>query len=917
MTSAKICKEFGMSEKFDHKKIEAKWQKRWKEAGIYNTGSSPSKKKYILDMFPYPSGSTMHVGHLEGYVGTDILSRYLRMNGYSVLHPMGWDAFGLPAENYAIKTGIDPDKSTHDNINTFRRQLEISGMSYDWSREIDTSSPEFYKWTQWLFIQLYKKGLTYKKKAPVNWCPKDETVLANEQVVNGKCERCDTPVIQKELDQWFFKITDYADRLISGLDTIDWPEDVKRQQINWIGKKEGAKVRFEIKGEKGKYIEVFTTRPDTIFGATFLVVSPNHPLVNDLLGIGKGVMNYLSLVLTKKDDNVSVKKEKSGVQTSFYGINPVNNEPIPIFISDYVVGEFGTGAIMGVPAHDEDDFEFALKFNIPRRKVVEVGREFQSLVIKKSVTEDFVSKVKKIGGWVFDFQGWGYRIVCNSDYYDEYLKIVQSSLFDDPWYVDTDGTPRSIIFKNRVFKLPEEDAQARAFARELGVPEAQTDWQTEKIYPYCFPSPGIAVNSGNYSGMVTEAIYKRIVEDFKDSIKPTTNYHLRDWLISRQRYWGCPIPMINCDKCGLQPVADSDLPVMLPIDVDFQPHGESPIARSKMFQKDVVCPVCGKPAKREVDTMDTYVDSSWYFIRFADPKNSKEFASPESTKKWLPVDDYVGGGHVVQHLLFARFFWKVLFDAGLVDKSLGDEPFLKLRAPGWILGSDSRKMSKRWGNVVTPDEIIPKFGADTLRLYEMFMGPFDVMKPWSTSGVEGSSRFLGKVWRLFQQPSIDDQQSANDEVVSKLHQTIKKVTKDIEEYKFNTAISSLMELTNIIIEHGADKETLKTFILLLAPFAPHLAEEVWVEILKQPFSIHKANWPKYDDSKIAIDIVTVIVQVNGKMRGTLELATEISNQESEVTQLSKKDEKITKWLEGKEVVKTIFVPGKVINFVVK
>jgi leucyl-tRNA synthetase len=375
--------------------------------------------------------------------------------------------------------------------------------------------------------------------------------------------------------------------------------------------------------------------------------------------------------------------------------------------------------------------------------------------------------------------------------------------------------------------------------------------------------------------------------------------------------------MINCDKCGLQPVADSDLPVMLPIDVDFQPHGESPIARSKMFQKDVVCPVCGKPAKREVDTMDTYVDSSWYFIRFADPKNSKEFASPESTKKWLPVDDYVGGGHVVQHLLFARFFWKVLFDAGLVDKSLGDEPFLKLRAPGWILGSDSRKMSKRWGNVVTPDEIIPKFGADTLRLYEMFMGPFDVMKPWSTSGVEGSSRFLGKVWRLFQQPSIDDQQSANDEVVSKLHQTIKKVTKDIEEYKFNTAISSLMELTNIIIEHGADKETLKTFILLLAPFAPHLAEEVWVEILKQPFSIHKANWPKYDDSKIAIDIVTVIVQVNGKMRGTLELATEISNQESEVTQLSKKDEKITKWLEGKEVVKTIFVPGKVINFVVK
>jgi leucyl-tRNA synthetase len=751
------------SVKYNHTSIEKKWQEKWKESGIYNTAEVPSKKKYILDMFPYPSGATMHVGHLEGYVGSDILSRYLRMNGYSVLHPMGWDAFGLPAENYAIKTGIDPDKSTHENIKTFKRQLEISGMSYDWSREIDTSSPEFYKWTQWLFIQLYKKGLAYKKKAPVNWCPKDETVLANEQVIDGKCERCDTPVIQKELDQWFFKITEYADRLISGLDTIDWPADVKIQQKNWIGRSEGRTIEFEIEGS-GKKVKVFTTRPDTLNSATFLAVASKE----------------------NKDS-----KEKLGKPTGEYAVNPLNGDSLPIWETNYVDSSYGTGAIMGVPAYDERDREFAVKYHI--------------------------------------------------------------------------------------------DIVERPFTKEI---------LGEK----------------------------------------TVHYHLRDWLISRQRYWGCPIPMIYCEDCGWQPVADADLPVLLPDDVDFLPHGESPIKRSKTFQKDLACPICGKSAKREVDTMDTYVDSSWYFIRFADPKNKKEFASREESKKWLPVDDYVGGGHVVQHLLFARFFWKVLYDADLLDKSLGDEPFLKLRAPGWILGSDSKKMSKRWGNVVTPDEIIPKFGADTLRVYEMFMGPFDVMKPWSTSGVEGAGRFLSKVWRLFigfsprsSSTFLETAQTTKNSasadagrnlVVSKLHQTIKKVTNDIKEYKFNTAISSLMELTNIIIENGADKDTLKTLILLLAPFAPHLAEEIWVEVLGQPFSVHKAAWPKYDNSKIVSDIVTIIVQVNGKVRGTLDLEPGIPDAESKVAERVKKDEKVAKWLEGKTIKKTVFVPGRLINFVI-
>jgi len=741
--------------KYDHRSIEAKWQREWAREGIYKTPETPGKnKRYVLDMFPYPSAATMHVGHLEGYVGTDILSRYLRMNGYSVLHPMGWDAFGLPTENYAIKTGISPDKSTHDNIKTFKRQLEISGLSYDWDREIDTSAPEFYKWTQWLFILMFKNGLAYKKKAPVNWCPKDETVLANEQVINGKCERCDTPVIQKELDQWFFKITAYADRLISGLDNIDWPSEVKVQQRNWIGRSKGMTIEFKADGSN-ESIKVFTTRPDTLAGMTFLAVA-------------------------SKKKGKEITKIKEGSFTGKYAINPLNSEKLPIWETNYVDEQYGTGAIMGVPAYDERDREFAKKYHID--------------IVKRSLDESIWKTAEKAG--------WG---------------------------------------------------------------------------------------------------------------KPETHYHLRDWLISRQRYWGCPIPMIYCENDGWQPVPDTDLPVLLPSDVDFLPHGESPIARSKLFQKGVKCPKCGKAGRREVDTMDTYVDSSWYFIRFVDPINDKEFASSDNIKKWLPVDDYVGGGHVVQHLLFARFFWKVLYDQGFIDKSLGDEPFLKLRAPGWILGEDSRKMSKRWGNVVTPDGIIPKFGADTLRVYEMFMGPFDVMKPWSMAGVEGANRFLGRVWRLFDEKP---KEKVAAKVITKLHQTIKKVGEDIQGYKFNTAISSLMELVNTISEHGADKETLKTLALLLAPSAPHMAEQIWVEVLGEPFSIHTASWPQFEPDLAREKRVVVVVQINGKLRAELEVNSLQGQNQEEIEKLSKSDPNIVKWLEGKKVKKAVFVPGRLINFVI-
>lgn len=735
-----------MASVYKHTAVEKKWQGEWAKNNTYKTHVVPQgRKNYILDMFPYPSGATMHVGHLEGYVGTDILSRYYRMKGDSVLHPMGWDAFGLPAENYAIKTGIHPDKSTHENIKTFRRQLEISGMSYDWDRELDTSSPEFYKWTQWLFILLYKRGLAYKKKSPVNWCPKDETVLANEQVIDGRCERCDTPVIQKELDQWFLKITAYADRLISDLDTVDWPPEIKLQQVNWIGKSEGRTIEFTIDGSKDT-LKVFTTRPDTLNSATFIAIASGDG--------GKS-------------------KEKLGKFTGKYAVNPLNNEKLPVWETNYVDLSYGTGAIMGVPAYDERDRDFAKKYKID--------------IVEKPFTDKILGE-------------------------------------------------------------------------------------------------------------------------------KTIHYHLRDWLISRQRYWGAPIPMVYCEDDGWQAVSESELPVLLPKDVDFLPHGESPIARSKTFQEGAKCSKCGKKAVREVDTMDTYVDSAWYFIRFVDPKNDKEFASDENIKKWLPVDNYVGGGHVVQHLLFARFFWKVLYDEGLIDKSLGDEPFAKLKAPGWILGTDSRKMSKRWGNVVTPDDIIPKFGADTLRVYEMFMGPFDVMKPWSMTGVEGASRFLARIWTLLNQ---EPKKESDGEVVLKLHQTIKKVTNDIEEYKFNTAISSLMELANVVSEHGGDKETLKKFVLLLAPFAPHLSEEVWVEVLGQPFSVHKEKWPEYDANLIKLDQVTIIIQVNGKLRGQLTVDSRLSGEESKVVAMAEKDEKVANWLTGKKIVNTVFVSGKLVNFVVK
>lgn len=712
----------------------------------------------MLDMFPYPSGAGLHVGHVEGYTGTDVYSRYMRMKGFEVLHPMGWDAFGLPAENYAIKNKIAPAESTRGNIDNFRRQIKAINMSYDWEREIDSSDPSYYVWTQRVFILLWQQGLAYKKKAPANWCPSCQTVLANEQVVEGRCERCDTEVVQKDLEQWFFKITDYADRLIDGLDQIDWPKSTKLMQKNWIGRKVGAKIKF---GE----IDVFTTKPETILGATFVVVAPEHEFAKKCAKNNLEVEKYVKL--SQKETNFS--REKNIVKTGVFGgesvAHPLTGEKLPVWVADYVLAGTGTGAIMGVPESDERDREFAKAFGLPIKKY---------------------------------------------------------ELYDKP----------------------------------LG----------EK--------------------MVT--------------------YHLRDWLVSRQRYWGAPIPMIYCDKHGWNPVPESQLPVLLPTDVDFKPTGQSPIALSNSFQKDVVCPVCGAQAKREVDTMDTFVDSSWYFLRFCDPKNTKQAWSVAEAAKWMPVDLYVGGAeHTVLHLMYSRFLYKVFYDLKMIDPKGGDEPFIKLRHQGTILGEDSRKMSKRWGNVINPDDIVAKFGADTLRMYEMFMGPFEATKPWSMAGVEGVHRFVGRIERLFDKvPPI-----SSGVQLRQIDKLVKKVGQDIEEMSFNTAIATMMETLNVM----AKSETLafgvwEKFVLVLAPFAPNLADKLWGKMGKKG-SVHKQNWPEYDESKARDEKVMVAVQINGRTR---EVVEEEEGLEGKVVKM----DKIRKYIDGKKY-KVIYVPGKVINLVVQ
>lgn len=793
---------------YDHKNIDKKWQEKWEQSGIYKTDESSDKEKYYcLDMFPYPSGAGLHVGHPEGYTATDIVSRFKRMNGYEVLHPMGWDSFGLPAENYAIRTGVHPKESTYKNIETFKRQIKDIGLSYDWDREFATSDPEYYKWTQWLFIELYKNGLAYRKEAKVNWCESCKTVLANEQVVNGFCERCKEEVVQKDLKQWFFKTTAYAERLLNDLDKLDWPESLKALQRNWIGKSEGGEIDFAIEGSEEK-IKVFTTRPDTLFGATYMVLAPEHELVKKLAAkiqnkdeVAEYIKNSLKLSeLERKNES----KEKTGVKLEgIVAINPVNNEKIPVFTADYVLAGYGTGAIMAVPAHDERDFAFAKKYNLEIRYVVDGGNE--------------------------------------------------------------------------------EEAHLAA---------------------------GKLINSGEFDGIDSKEAIKKITEHVGGEM--TTTYKLRDWLISRQRYWGTPIPMLYSEDGEEFPADVSELPIKLPDDVDFKPSGESPLAQSESLQKDIKLPVGHEDVKavmREVDTMDTFVCSSWYFFRYIDPQNKQEFCSKEKAQKWMPVDLYIGGAeHAVGHLIYARFFTKVLFDLGYIDF---DEPFKKVENQGMILAEDGKKMSKSLGNVINPDEVVEEYGADTLRMYEMFMGPLADSKPWDTKGIRGIRRFLDKATILAEKVNVDAEVDKESEAL--LHKTIKKVTEDIEGLHFNTAISALMVLANgmqkmktIPLKH------FKHFLTLLAPFAPHVTEELW-EKLGHAESIHLQKWPKYDEAKTVEKTIQLPVQVNGKVRAKLDVPADGS--EDEITKLALADENIQKHLEG-EPKKIIYVPGRILNIVI-
>lgn len=819
---------------YEFKNIETKWQKTWEETKSFKVEVDETKEKYYcLEMFPYPSGK-LHMGHVRNYSIGDVIARYKKMNGYNVLHPIGWDSFGLPAENAAIAHQIHPDIWTTENIGEMQKQLRTLGISYDWDRELATCKEDYYKWTQWIFVQFFEAGLVYKKKSPVNWCPSCTTVLANEQVVSGACERCDSPVIKKNLSQWYFKITDYAERLLQDLDKLDgWPEKVKTMQKNWIGKSVGAEVDFKIEGFD-KALTVFTTRPDTLYGSTYMVLAPEHEYVNELIAGTEYQTPIEEFVLKLQHlseiERTSTDVEKIGLFTGKYAINPLNGAKMPIYVGNYVLMDYGTGAIMAVPAHDERDFEFAKKYDL------------------------------------------------------EIITVIK----------------------------PEDES--------IDVNNLSA----------AYTGKGVMMNSAEYDGMDSKEALAKITDklDADKLGKKTVNFRLRDWLVSRQRYWGTPIPVVTCPKCGEVAIKEENLPVVLPRDVEFTGKGESPLKTSESF-KFTPCPKCGEMAERETDTMDTFVDSSWYFLRYADANNDKEIFDFKKAEYWMEVDQYIGGvEHAILHLLYARFFTKALYDLKI---SPVDEPFKNLLTQGMVL-KDGAKMSKSKGNVVSPNEIIEKYGADTARLFTLFAAPPERDLEWSEDGVEGAYRFLNRVWRLVF--DIKDKAVLGDVVVTTkeektlnfmLNKSIKKVSEDIGgRFNFNTAISSVMELVNEAYKYKENsKENINgelvnkvadSLVLMLAPFAPHFSEELW-SLMGKEVSVHDSQWPSYDEKALVLDEVDVVIQINGKVRDKITVSKDITKDELEKEALSL--EKIVKGTEGKQVVKVIVIPGKLVNIVVK
>lgn len=803
-----------MIKTYNHKEIEKKWRMKWEENPI-NVDDGKKPKYYCLDMFPYPSGNGLHVGHWRGYVISDVWSRYKMLKGYYIIHPMGWDAFGLPAENYAIKMGVHPAKSTAENVANIKRQINEIAAIYDWNMEVNTTDPNFYKWTQWIFVKMFKAGLAYEKEMPINWCPSCKTGLANEEVVNGCCDRCGTEVTKKNLKQWMLKITKYADRLLSDLDKLDWPQKVKKMQTDWIGKSYGAEVNFKV-DNSDKEITVYTTRPDTLYGATFMVLAPEHSMSRELATdeTKEAVEDYILKASMKSNVDRLQDKEKTGVFTGSYAINPLSGDRIPIWLSDYVLADYGTGAIMCVPAHDDRDFEFAKKFNIP------------------------------------------------------IIQVISSNGKEDP-----------------------------------NLTKAYTE-------------SGIVINSGEWSGM-NSALLKQeaptIIED-RGIGKKTTQYKLRDWVFSRQRYWGEPIPIIHCEKCGAVPVPEDQLPLLLPDVESYQPTGtgESPLADIEEWV-NTTCPHCGGKAKRETNTMPQWAGSSWYFLRYIDNKNDKELVSKEKAGKYLPVDMYIGGvEHAVLHLLYSRFYTKFLHDIGVIDF---DEPFIKLFNQGMITGKNGIKMSKSKGNVISPDDLVRDYGCDSLRLYELFVGPPELDSEWDDRGIDGVYRFLNRLWNLIME-NKDKNIKATKEMIKIRHKLVYDITMRLENFSLNTVISGFMEYNNKLIdlakkENGVDNETLNTFVILLAPFAPHIAEELW-EQLGNNNSVFSQSWPEHDKEAMKDDEIEIAIQINGKTKGTVVILAD----EEKDSAIQKAKDVIKDKLTG-NIVKEIYVPKKIVNIVMK
>jgi len=860
-------------ERYNPQAIEPRWQRVWHESKLYFVREDPGKPKfYTLVMFPYPSGD-LHMGHMRNYTIGDLIARYHVMRGYNVLNPMGWDAFGLPAENAAIKEGVHPAARTPENIQRMKEQFYKMGIVYDWDREVGSYMPDYYRWTQWMFLLMYRRGLAYRKKAPANWCPQDQTVLANEQVVDGRCERCGSPVTKKDLTQWFFRITAYADRLLDDLDMLEgWPERVRTMQRNWIGRSTGAEIDFPLatkdegRRTEDDVIRVYTTRPDTVFGATFMVLAPEHPLVERITTDDQrsAVQAYVEQARRQTEiERLSTDKEKTGVFTGGYATNPMTGEQIPIWIADYVLVTYGTGAIQAVPGSDERDYDFAIKYGLPIITVVEPAPDTNTI-------EEDATEIQNRGAL------WATKIQNPND------------------------------------------------------PAVAPVWK-EGAQVSLYTGPGVMVNSGPLNGMN--------VADAKDAIiallegegkgRRATSYRLRDWLISRQRYWGAPIPIIYCDQCGEVPVPEDQLPVNLPLDVEFKPGGQSPLVSVESFV-NVTCPQCGGPAQRETDTMDTFVDSSWYFLRFCDPHNEAAPFSREKVDYWMPVDQYTGGvEHAILHLMYSRFFTKVLADADMVGVQ---EPFKRLFTQGMIT-KDGAKMSKSKGNVVPVDTMVETFGADTARLFVLFIGPPDEDAEWSDRGAEGMFRFLNRVWRLFEGnvtagssqagtgQFAGDYSKSDRDLLRKVHLTIRKVTNDIERFHFNTAVSAIMELSNAMQSyrdaHGpntrAYSEAATNLLLLIAPMGPHIAEELWQQSGGEG-SIHTQPWPQFNEELAASEVVTVIVQINGKVRDRLELPADVSQEEAQSAALA--SPKVQQFLDGKSVRQVHYVPGRLVNIVI-